>query len=116
MNLVPKFTLATTCKTVPLWSLDIERPYRILHAERVTSQFEPSVALTTSTSPRTSAKIFLPKRYAELFTDSEIDDINAGRLSLDLFCTGTCPRTNAYKLSLQLNLPPGDYSDLCSTS
>jgi hypothetical protein len=80
MNLVVKFAMVTACKTVPLGSLEIDRPYRIVRAERVKSQFGPSVALSISTSAQTNVRIFLLRRYAELFSDSEIDRINSGHV------------------------------------
>jgi hypothetical protein len=103
MNLVAMFAMTTVCTTVPLGSLEIDRPYRIVSAERVKSQFGPSVALTLSTSELSNVRVFLPKRYAELFRDSEIDGINSGHVSLDLLYTGRCPRTKAYNLALQLS-------------
>jgi hypothetical protein len=43
MNLLTKFHVTTECTTVPIGSLEIGQPY-IVRAERVESQYGPSVA------------------------------------------------------------------------
>jgi hypothetical protein len=95
MNLVAKFRLTTSVTTVPIGSLEVDRPYNIVRAERVKSQYGPSVALTQEETERSRVKVFLPKRYAGLFVDSEIEAITAGRISLTLFYTLEVPPNNS---------------------
>jgi hypothetical protein len=49
----------------------------------------------------TTSMVYLPQRYSFLFTVSDVDDINQGRVTLNLIYEGTCPKLKAYKVSLE---------------
>jgi hypothetical protein len=76
MDLVSRFEMANTCKTVSLGTLDVDRAYPILFAERVTTNFGPSIVITLGATQVEAVKVFLPNRYIGLFKDEDIYDIN----------------------------------------
>jgi hypothetical protein len=82
MSLAQKFVEASACPTVKIWSLDAEKPYQITHAQRVGTQFGPTVLLTIQESELGLKKLFLPRRYSEVITDEDIERFNQGKLSL----------------------------------
>ena len=58
MELDCKFEIATSCLSVSLGSLEPDRPYPIVHAERVTTRYGQSVLVAIMDSPRSSVKFF----------------------------------------------------------
>jgi hypothetical protein len=60
MNLVARFAITTACTTVPLGSLEIGLPFRIVRADRVQSQYGHRVGLTLSESEPSTVRIFPP--------------------------------------------------------
>jgi hypothetical protein len=106
MDLATKFSMATSCQSVSIGTLEEMRPYRILQAERTTTQFGPTVTLQLVTNLQATAplKVFLPRRYALQFTDADVTAINESRVHLTLTYEGVCSQTKAYKLSIQ-NVP-----------
>jgi hypothetical protein len=102
MDLAKKFEIATACQTVSVGTLEEQQPYRIIQAERTTTQFGPTVALLLLINLLAAAplKVFLPRRYASQFTDADVAAINEGRVNLTLTFEGICPKSRAYKLSI----------------
>jgi hypothetical protein len=62
---------------VTIDTLEIDREYPVTFARRLTIQYGPTVQLTLRTDGDESVKVFLPKRYAELVSDTDIKDINS---------------------------------------
>ena len=60
-----KFEIATSCLSVSLGSLEPDRTYPIVHAERVTTRYVQSVLVAIMDSPSSSVKVFLPRRYGD---------------------------------------------------
>jgi hypothetical protein len=96
MDLKKRFQAATSCSSVKIGDLEVERKYPIIRAERVETKFGQSVLLTILDSPMKSIKVFLPKSYSAVMTDVDIDDINSKRVSLHLIYKGTCVKTKSY--------------------
>jgi len=101
MDLTQHFDGVTCDKTFSVSELDINRKYRILKAERLITRFGPTVILNVNGEYAASVKIFLPRRYSDVFTDTDIERINSNAVFLHLF-KGVCPTTNAYLLSIKV--------------
>ena len=69
MDLSMKFKMTSSCQTIKIPSLKIDRSYNIERVEKVRTKYGEAVLLTLQDSPLTSVKIFLPRRYGELFTE-----------------------------------------------
>ena len=76
MDLSMKFKMTSSCQTIKIPSLKIDRSYNIERAEKVRTKYGEAVLLTLQDSPLTSVKIFLPRRYGELFTEEDFQPIN----------------------------------------
>jgi len=102
MDLATKVATANASHTVPLGSLEVNNHHKILHAERVVTRYGPSVILTIAMSMQNAVKVFLPKRYAALFTDEDVEGINNQRIvSYDLVYRGKCEKTGAHTVDIQ---------------
>jgi len=101
MDLKARFESANDCKTVSISGLEVNRPYAILRARWVKTKFGDTIALHLAESPAERIRVFLPHRYANLFTDSDIEDINKHVVSLNLIYKGTCTRSKCYILSVE---------------
>ena len=89
MDLSSKFGIANANHSVPLGTLDVDLPYRILHAEKATTRFGPTIILTIARAPSNMVKVFLPRRYASLFSDEDVEGINTQHtVALDLVYKG----------------------------
>ena len=67
-------SIATGC-IVRLDTLEIDRRYPVKFARRLETQYGPTFLLTLETGEE-NVKVYIPKRYAELFSDKDIEDIN----------------------------------------
>ena len=101
MELERKFEIATSCRSVSLGSLEHDREYPIVHAERINTCYGRSVLVAIMDSPTSSAKIFLPRRYGDVVSEEELEAINSQRVALLLIYKGTCPRSNSYILEFK---------------
>lgn len=101
MDLRLKFEIANACQTIKIDTLDLDRPYTITRAERVSTKYGATVVVCLAVTPTDLVKVFLPRRYANLFTDLDICNINDATTSLRLIYNGTCPHMRGFKLSLQ---------------
>jgi hypothetical protein len=101
MELDRKFEIATSCRSVSLWSLEPDRAYPIVHAERINTRYGQSVLVAIVDSPSSSVKVFLPRRYDDVLSDEDLEAINSQRVALLLMYKGTCPRSNSYILELK---------------
>jgi len=66
----------------------INREYPVTYARRMTTQYGPTVQLTLRTDDDENVKVYLPKRYAEIFKDTDTDDINNSTKHYKLICQG----------------------------
>jgi hypothetical protein len=101
MDLSRKFVELDACHYLSVGSLQTDRKYSILRAERMGTRYGPRIVLTLVDSPDRLLRVFLPRRYYSLFTDEEITDINASKLQLSLIYKGTCVDTKAFKLAIE---------------
>jgi hypothetical protein len=71
MDLSAKFKMTSSCRTVGVSSLKMDIPYPIERAEK-SKLVMARLLLTLKESTQTFVKVFLPKRYGDLFTDADI--------------------------------------------
>jgi hypothetical protein len=94
MELSKKFNVATSSTVVRIEKFDVDKKYPIVRAERTTTRFGETILLSIQDSSSSSVifKVFLPKRYASVFSDEDINSINTGKESLNLIYKGTCEK------------------------
>ena len=73
--------------TFSVSELDVNRKYRILGAKRLTTRFGATVIHTVKCEDAASAQIFLPTRYGDVFTDTDLEQFNSNALFLHLIYT-----------------------------
>jgi hypothetical protein len=103
MDLNEKFsgvTASSTNPTIKINTLMEGCRYPITAALRVQTRFGPTVLLTIVSDER-EVKVFLPKRYATVITDSDIEDINRAKVKLFLLYQGTCDISKAILLAIE---------------
>jgi len=88
MDLSQHFCFIATGQNVRIHTLEINNLYQVLFARRLTTTYGPTVELTLKTDGDINAKIFLPKRYAEIMNDDSIEDINNGKKIYKLLYRG----------------------------
>jgi len=59
------------------------------------------VLLTIGASSTDAMRVFLPKRFTQIFSDVDVDMINDGMIKINLIYHGTCEKTSVYLLSLE---------------
>ena len=101
MDLKAKFERANNCGNVSISKLEVNRPYAIGGARWVKTKFGDTVVLHLATSSTETVRVFLPRRYASLFSDADIEDINKRAISLNMIYKGICPLSKCYILSIE---------------
>ena len=96
------FRNISTGQVVQIPQLSKDRPYLVVAARRVSGQYGPTVLLSLRSEEDDTIllKVLLPLRYANVFEDEDIDDINQGRKGYNLIYLGMSGP--AYLLSLIL--------------
>jgi len=72
----------------------------VVKARRVTGQYGSTILLTLISEGDVHLKVYLPKRYADLFEDVDIEEINLGRKQYKLVFIGMAGQ--AYLLNFTL--------------
>jgi hypothetical protein len=102
MDLQKKFQNVSSTRLIPASSLTVNKRYPILRAERAETRYGPTVMLTLQEAETSNIKICLPKRYAEVFTDENIAEINSGQLNkLNLVSKGQGPTSHSLVLFME---------------
>ena len=71
-----------------LHTLEQNRPYPVVFARRLNTQYGSTVLLTQQIGKNINVKIHLPKRYADVIEDVHIEIINSGRKNYKLLYFG----------------------------
>ena len=89
-------------QVIQMPQLTKDRPYVVVGTRRVHGQYGPTVLFTLRSEDDDNINliIYLPRRYAEVVADDDIDDINQGRRMYKLIYLGMSGP--AYLLSLVL--------------
>ena len=102
MDLTQKFD-GVACETIiSVTELDLNPKHRILRAKRLTTRFGPTVVLTIRGEGAAPAQIFLPRRYSDVITDTDIEQINSNAVFLHLVYKGVFSTTKAYLLAIEM--------------
>jgi hypothetical protein len=99
MDLTAKFKMTSTCHTVGISSLKMDNPFSIKRAEKIQTRYVETILLTLQESQQTFVKVFLPKRYGDLFTETDIKSINQRSVIHTLRYRGTI--TNSFILKIE---------------
>ena len=84
MDLAKRFEEATTTASVNISSLILNRPYPMVHAKRINTKYGPTVLLSIRDVAENIVYIFLPKPYANVVTDEDLENINSRSVYLNL--------------------------------
>jgi len=84
MDLAKRFEEATAYTLVNLSSLDPKKLYPIVRAKSITTKYGPTVLLSLRVSETSIFQVFLPKRYSDVMSDEDMDNINSKAVSLHL--------------------------------
>jgi hypothetical protein len=75
-RLCDRFAQASSIKSVNISSLEKERPFSIIGAERMQTKYGISIFLTIKMSSTDTVRVFLPNLFTLTFSDMDIDMIN----------------------------------------
>jgi len=81
--------------------LVVGKKYPISKARRLDTKYGESILITVLEFSENPVSVFLPKRYAGVFTDDDIERINSKRTKLQMIYKGTCDKTSAYMLEIE---------------
>jgi hypothetical protein len=101
MEVSHKFQESSSCTMMSVGQLQTDRAYPITFVERVGTRYGPSVLMSLRDTPTRIVKVFLPRRYYSLMSDTDVDDINSAKVSLGLMYQGQCDKTKSYKLAIE---------------
>jgi hypothetical protein len=101
MDLQKKFQEASSSQVIRVNTMEVNKNYPIVSAERITTKFEPTVLMHIKEQPSKVVKVYLPKRYSAFVSDEDIELINLNKISLNLVYKGTCEKTNSYILAIE---------------
>ena len=88
MDLNQKFEGVAFKTTISVTEFFLNRIYRIPRAKRLTTLFGATVVLTMRGEGAAPAQIFLPRRYTDVITDTEIQQIYSNAVFLHLVYKG----------------------------
>ena len=102
MDLVARFSRVSSGNIASLDNLALGKRYPITRAVRQTTQYGPTILVTLWDDPtNANIRVFLPKRFAEVFEDSDIEAINSGTRQYYLISQGRTPNGRSFKLALE---------------
>jgi len=101
MDLTKRFEKATAYSSLNVNTLEPHKLYPIIRAKRIPTKFGPSIVLTLRIAETNIVKVFLPKRYSDMVSDSDIDAINSKAVSLHLANKGVCESSKTYILAIE---------------
>jgi len=79
MDLVARFSRVSSGNMASLDNLNPGKRYPVFRAFRQTTQYGPTILVTLWVDPtNANLRVFLPKLFAEVFEDGDIDPINSG--------------------------------------
>ena len=82
-------------------ALTVGRRYLVTHAQRQVTRYGPAILVTLRIDPTNDVRVFLAKRFTDVFLDSDIELINTGTRTYHLVSHGRYPNGRSYKLTLE---------------
>jgi len=101
MDPAKRFEEATAYTSVNLSSLEINKLYPFVHAQRITAKYGPTVLLWIRVSETRTVQVFLPKQYSAVISDDDMDKINSKAVYLYLVYKGKCETSKSYLLTIE---------------
>jgi hypothetical protein len=102
MDLAQKFEATCSTNVISIGDLDKGLKYPILLAARVTTKYGLSIVLTLRDDDKaTAVKVFLPRRYYSMFSDTDIEDINSQKVRYYLVYRGQSEKTKAFDIAIK---------------
>jgi hypothetical protein len=95
-----KFAEVEVCH-MSVGSLQTDRRYFIIRAERFGTRYGASVVLSLLDTPNRTLRVFVPKNFYLSFNHEDIDQINSSSVKLSLIYKGTCVNTKTFKLAIK---------------
>ena len=103
MDLCEKFRdAAVPLAAVSLSSLYIDMRYPVLEAERVEKKYWQSIRLTIREGEDNSIKVFLSRRYSDVFTDDDVVAIKGKNVQYYLTYKGKSSTSNSFILQIDV--------------
>ena len=96
MDLTVRFAKAASGNT-----LEVGRRYLVTYAQRQETQYGPAILVTLRIDPTNDVRVFLPKRFTNVFRNSDIELINKNTRAYHLVYHGRYPDGRSYKLTLE---------------
>ena len=101
MNLAAKFELATSCQSVSIRDIVVDKKYPVVHPKRIITKFGSTTLLTLHDSDSSAnLQMLLPKRYSEVISEDDIHMINNNIMSTNLIFKGFCQKNKTYMLAI----------------
>jgi hypothetical protein len=100
MDLPKKFTVFSSCKVILISIMEEDRTYHTIDAAKVGTRYGEFILLALQDSD-TLVKGFLPRRYASVFTDVEIQSINDRTVNLALKFKGKRAETKSIPFAVE---------------
>jgi hypothetical protein len=104
MSLSQKFRDAVLNSAVRICTLELGKPFPVLHAEHVETKYGLSVILTIREKVDSCVKVIVPHRYSVCFSQEDILAINENGQCYILIYKGLSTMCNAYILQIELEL------------
>jgi hypothetical protein len=101
MEVAEKFLEATTCRSVSVGSLEVDRKYPVISARCSDTKYVATVLMTIRGSPSHTIKVFLPKHYGAVITDANLEIINSQEHPLNLIFKRKCINANSYAFAIE---------------
>ena len=96
MDLSARFVQVASGNVVRVKTLDEGRWYAVTFAQRQDTQYRHSLLLTPRVDLTNSVKVYLPKRFTEVFQGEDIEHINTGTRSIHLVYHGRYPGSRSF--------------------
>jgi len=101
MDVPKKFQEATSSDAFKIGSLEVDRKYPIIHAERIVTESGPAVLLSIKGSPYNIVKVLMPKCYSSVISGKNMKSINSQKVSLNLIYKEMCEKSKSCHLAIE---------------
>jgi len=100
MYIAKRFEEATSRTSVNISSLVMNKLYPIVRAKRMNTKFGSTVLLSIRDSDENIVQIFLRKRYSDVVSDDDMENINSKAFYLNLVYKGICDTSKSNFLAI----------------
>ena len=104
MDLAARFAKVASGNIAAIDTLEVGRRYLVTHFQRQETQYGPAILATLRIDATSDVRVLLPKRFKDVFRDSDIDLIDTGTRIYHLVSHGRYPNGRSYKLTLENSL------------